>query len=123
MKNKKEETIVLGEQIEKPRKVPTKRHLRIRFWSVTALIVVVAVFLGQFVGNWIVNNYLNVFTFAGDETTLMETENTIKKWKNKSIDSMTPVEAFVVAQYNLENSENYSMVIDGEILATLGVTV
>ena len=33
------------------------------------------------------------------------------------------VEAFVVAQYNLENSENYSMVIDGEILATLGVTV
>lgn len=123
MKNKKEETVVLGEQSPKPKKIPTKKQLRIRFWSITALIVVVAVFLGQFVGNWIVNSYLNIFTFAGDESTLMETESTIKKWKNKSIDNMTPVEAFVVAQYNLENSENYLMVIDGEILATLGVTV
>lgn len=123
MKNKKEETVVLDKQSPKPKKIPTKKQLRIRFWSITALIVVVAVFLGQFVGNWIVNSYLNIFTFAGDEATLMETESTIKKWKNKSIDNMTPVEAFVVAQYNLENSENYLMVIDGEILATLGVTV
>lgn len=123
MKNKKEETIILGEQIERPRKVLTKKQLRFRFWSVAAVIVVVAVFLGQFVGNWIVNSYLNTFTFAGDETTLMETESTIKKWKNKAIDNMTPVEAFVVAQYNLENSEKFSLLIEGEILATVGVSV
>lgn len=123
MKNNKEETIVLGEQEPRQKKLPTKKKLRIRFWSITAVIVVVAVFLGQFVGNWIVNSYLNIFTFAGDESTLMETEATIKKWRNKSIDDMTPVEAFVVAQYNLENSDSYTMIIDGEILATLGVSV
>ena len=123
MKNKKEETIVLGEQTPEKKKLPTKKKLRVRFWSITAVIVVIAVFLGQFVGNWIVNSYLNIFTFAGDESTLMETETTIKQWKKKSIDDMTPVQAFVVAQYNLENSENYTMIIDGEILATLGVSV
>ncbi len=107
----------------KEKKPKTKKQLRIRFLSISAVLVVVAIFLGQFVGNWIVNSYLNIFTFAGDANSLMESQSTVEKWRKKSIDNMTSVEAFVVAQYNLENSENFSMVIEGEILATLGVTV
>lgn len=112
------------EKVEKEKKVRSKKQLRIRFWSISAVLVIVAVFLGQFVGNWIVNSYLNIFTFAGDASSLMETDDTIQKWRRKSIDSMTGVEAFVVAQYNLDNSENFIMSIDGEIQAGLaGISV
>lgn len=121
-KSNKDEVFFIDDTgLKKPKKIRTKKQMRIRFWSITAILVVIAVFLGQFVGNWIVNSYLNVFTFAGDENSLKESSQTIEKWKTKSVDQMSPVEAFLVAQYNLENSPSFTMTLDGKIVST-GVT-
>lgn len=94
--------------LQKPKKL--KLILNIVLGTIMTLVAVLG---GWVVGDMIINK-IDAFDPTGySAKDYMEKEENIALWKTKSIALLTPTQIFCVAEYNLKNTENYSVYTKG----------
>ena len=102
---------------KKVKKVASKRSRRLRFFIISCVLVVIAAFVGNFAGNWIVNMYLDKGDFSANENNLRESVTMITQWQRQDVSTLTPMQAYLVAEQNLKEIEKYTMNVTGSINA------
>lgn len=107
------ESISVG-QVGKPKK-RKKEISKTRFWINIVVFAVIGCFCGIFVGNYIVEAFLNKIDYSiYDEATLRAGDD-ITAIQKKGIASLSAVEAFVLAEYQLTNVDHYIVSSNGKV--------
>lgn len=85
-----------------------KKSFGKRFWINLAVIVIVAIFSGYFVGNFYVNRYMGGVKadILPDEETIRDNINQVlKKNKGKSVAEVSPTDNYILAEYYMSQKD------------------
>lgn len=85
-----------------------KKSFGKRFWINLAVIVVVAIFSGYFVGNFYVNRYMGgvkADVLPDEETIRDDINQVLKKNKGKSVAEVSPTDNYILAEYYMSQKD------------------
>lgn len=97
-----------------------KKH-KIIFALVLAFIIILAILGGWYVGNLISAKYFTIDKFKNLKKIDFQEDVSKIEYQGKTPADLTPTEAFLVANYLLEQSENYVKESKGEMKTSIGI--